>query len=419
MNNDNPANGDQDAGACPDVDAVPTRLPIDKFPHQPQRSGGNIPFTIQNLRHMLAGYGIDLRWDVIKKRNQYSQNGKTIAQSDIISLANLNGLYHGRIDDFLNTIAQENPVNPAKQWIESVPWDGKDRLTAFQATVKVQPDFPQSLADILLRRWLLSVVAAALSETEFRSRGVLTLQGGQGIGKTSWIAKLVPPDLVKLDHHLDASNKDSILLATGHWIVEIGELDSSFRKDVARLKGFLTAPHDKIRPPYGRSAIEMGRRTVFAASVNDSNFLVDQTGNSRWWTIPCEKLDFQHEIDLQQVFAQLAKDYRQGEQWWLTPDEEAQLEEQNKRFQWVSVIEEQILERAQPDGQYGKYMTARQVLIELGFSNPTNAQCKEAGAVLRSIYGEPKRVNGRTQWKVYLRSSAQVWHREEPDPNEY
>lgn len=81
-----------------------------------------------------------------------------------------------------------------------------------------------------------SAVAAALKPTGFKARGVLTLQGSQSIGKTSWISALMPDQVlreicIKLDHHLDASNKDSLITAVSHWIVEIGELDSSFKKD--------------------------------------------------------------------------------------------------------------------------------------------------------------------------------------------
>lgn len=87
---------------------------------------------------------------------------------------------------------------------------------------------------------------------------MLTIQGPQSIGKTAWIGALVNDPvlkeaLLKLNHHLDASNKDSIITATCHWIVEIGELDSSLRTDMARLKGFLTAERDKVRRPYARS----------------------------------------------------------------------------------------------------------------------------------------------------------------------
>ena len=55
--------------------------------------------------------------------------------------------------------------------------------------------------------------------------------------------------VIKLDHHLDTGNKDSQITAICHWIVEIGELDSSFRKDIARLKGFITSDRDKVRKP--------------------------------------------------------------------------------------------------------------------------------------------------------------------------
>lgn len=397
----------------------PDPLPKGDFPHQPTNKSPRLPFTKENLTHMLDGYRIVVRWDVIKKRESFMQQGEPIAPADITSLAFLNDFYSGHLDEFLLQLAISKPTNPAKDWIESKAWDGVDRLEAMYATVHVQEGFPDSLARTLLYRWLLSACAAALSGEGFHTRGVLTLQGGQGIGKTSWIAALVPPDLVKLDHHLDPHNKDSVLGAVTHLVVEVGELDSSFRKDIARLKGFLTAPNDKVRPPYGKRAIEMQRRTVFAASVNDPNFLVDQTGNSRWWTIPCAKLDFEHGIDMQQLFAQLAIDYHNGVQWWLTGEEEEQLEGQNKQFQSVSVIEEQILEGVMPDGKFGKYMTARQVLLELGCKHLTNANCREAGAILRTLYGEPKRVQGRTKWKVHLRPPGQVWQVHDSDEDEY
>ena len=35
-------------------------------------------------------------------------------------------------------------------------------------------------------------------------------------------------------------------------------------------------------------------------------------------------INFEHGIDMQQLFAQLAVDLEKGEQWWLTPEEEAQ-----------------------------------------------------------------------------------------------
>jgi len=172
--------------------------------------------------------------------------------------------------------------------------------------------------------------------------------------------------------------------------------------NVARLKGFLTNDCDKLRPPYARSDVELDRRTVFAATVNDENFLVDATGNTRFWTIAVEKLDFHHKTDMQQLFAQLQSDLDSGAQWWLTSDEEKQLAEYNVRHRSVSAIEERLGDFIDHDriGSDAKYMTAIEVLKAMGITNPSNRQCKECGTVLRELLGDPKRVKGRDRWRV-------------------
>ncbi|MEJ7927420.1 VapE domain-containing protein [Sphingobium sp. AN641] len=199
-----------------------------------------------------------------------------------------------------------------------------------------------------MRKWMLSATAAALMPSGFKSRGVLTLQGKQGIGKTSWLKSLIDDpvlrdDVVKVDHHLDPSNKDSVIIATSQWLCEIGEVDSTFKKDIARIKGFVTSDFDKLRKPYGRRETDQPRRTVFMATVNETNFLVDATGNSRWWTIRAESIDFNHGIDMQQVFAQLADMLDDGAIWWLDREEEEALEQENGSHLMVSVVEESVL----------------------------------------------------------------------------
>lgn len=390
--------------------SFPSRLPKGDFPDQPADGAGRLPNTLENVRHLLGESGVKVRYDVIKKRLHIEREGEALSDATLDSLANLNGLNSAFFSGFVSEIGHQNPINPAKDWIESKPWDGTSRLVAFCGTIQADSDYPAALKDLLLVRWLTSVVAAAITETGFRCRGVLTLQGDQGIGKTSWIAALVPAELrnefVKLDHHLDPHNKDSLFIGVRHWITEIGELDSSFKKDVARLKGFLTNDCDKVRLPYDRRPIELPRRTVFAASVNDPNFLIDRTGNSRFWTIPVVKLDYQHSIDMQQLYAEIVVRIGEGAEWWLSKKEEAKLEEANQRFRAVSAIEERLLEQLSEQEADAKYRTAIQVLKAIGIANPSNAQCREAGQVLRSRYGPPKRVQGRSCWKVSLKEDS-------------
>jgi putative DNA primase/helicase len=396
--------------------ATPKALNAHTFPDQPRAASHTLPATIANLAHMLGSYGITARYDVIRKKlyiiipgaSGTPDNADNVAINHVISLANLNGMPIGQIQGFIEVIGDQCQQNPVMDWIMGKPWDGIDRLIPFYATLIQKADFPETLKKQLMYRWLLSAATAALKPSGFKARGVLTLQGPQSIGKTTWFSALVPDEILregvlKLDHHLDAGNKDSIITAVCHWIVEIGELDSSFKKDIARLKGFLTSDRDKVRRPYGRTDSEYPRRTVFCATVNEHDFLVDSTGNSRFWSIPVTAVNYQHGIDMQQLFAQLAIDFTNGEQWWLTREEEALLELHNKNHRAISAIRERILDALDLDhiNDGGlRAMTATELLQGLGIKVPTTTQSKESASVLRELLGESKKIRGSNKWRI-------------------
>lgn len=414
----------------PEVVVVPERSKPPKpmstslFVHPPKSESHQIPCTIENVECLLKGYGVTVRYNIIRKKliinlpkhNGTYENNDQVTLSHVSSLATLNNMGNSKIPEYLEVIGDKNIFNPVSDWIESSKWDGVDRLENFYETLIEQEGYPKALKRILLKRWLISAVAAVLKYEDFHCRGVLTLQGPQSIGKTAWVSSLIPnpalrQSLIKLGHHLDASNKDTLLTAVSHWIVEIGELDSSFKKDIARLKGFITDTSDKIRRPYARGDSEYPRRTVFCASVNDTNFLVDHTGNSRWWTIPVTKVKHDHGIDMQQIFAQIAVEYHGGEQWWLTEKEENLLAEQNNNHVVVNAVHELLresidFERCHEAGLPA--MTPTTILSRLGIDKPNNSQCKDAAAFLRMNFGESKRVNGSNVWRVPLIQSNEI-----------
>lgn len=377
------------------------------FPHPGKRGAPKV--TLENVRYLLDNSNLSIGFDVIKKRVVVRRNGSPAHNLEIVSLAAQHGMQSQYLDAFIEQIAMERPLNPVKDWIDSRPWDGIDRFADLLQTITLAEDYPASLARSLLYRWLLSCTAAAtLQGRRFASRGVFTMQGPQGIGKTSWICSLIndqklSEDVIKRDHHMDGANRDSIKLAISHWIVEIGELDGAFRKDIARLKGVITNDCDKLRLPYGRVEVEYDRRTVFAATVNDNAFLVDPTGNSRFWTLAVEALDFKHEIDMQQMFAQMSLKVEAGEQWWLTPEEDQALAVYNLGHRAVNATAERVkdyLNIEASGGSVGTYMTATELLKAMGTTNPTNTQAKECGSILRELFGPPKRVQGKDKWKL-------------------
>jgi len=392
----------------------PSPIPSDEFPHINSATLKPLP-TLENIAFMLVYYRIRVTYNVISKRVDIiipglqgsPDNIDNAAHAIIISLASLNHINSGHVMMYIGAIANENSYNPIQEWIGTKAWDGTDRIKELTATLVLAEDYPSYLRDILLKRWLLSAGAAALMPG-FYSRGVLTLQGPQSIGKTAWIYALLPPGLlresyIKLDHHLDPSNKDSLISAICHWIVEIGELDSSFKKDIARLKGYITAPNDKVRVPYGRRASEYPRRTVFIATVNTDQFLVDDTGNTRWWTIAVKSINYQHNIDMQQLWAQVAHMLEHDkERWWLEAREEEALEWLNRKFMKSSVVADLLdsaLDWTAPTERY-RPKTATQVLKMIGIDRPTNQQARDCGSELRVRLGPPKKSQGQTRWYV-------------------
>lgn len=198
---------------------TPGRIDPQSFPHPPRPNGG-LPATIENVDHLLSETGFTARFNVIKKRLEVRRGEKSASMNQITSAAMLNGIGTGWLYPFVDELSTRNPYNPIREWMRHKEWDGADRLGQFYDTVLTTDDYPETLKTALLYRWLLSATAAALKDGPVPVHGVLTLQGDQGVGKTSWIARLLPQhlrgDYIKLDHHLDASNKDSIIGCSPH-----------------------------------------------------------------------------------------------------------------------------------------------------------------------------------------------------------
>jgi len=399
--------------------ALIARLPKEDFPHQEIKVDRQkmMPLTIENLKCLLDGYRITVRYNQLKREVEIRipelvtshENADQVSRAQIKSAVVLNGFGTDKVDEFLLAIADENQYNPALTWIQSKKWDGVDRIPEICNTITVKEGFPNWFRDILIEKWLLSAVAA-VSKPGFKSRGVLTLQGPQGIGKTSWIQSLVNDpilknDLIKTDHLMDAANKDSVIGATRSWITEFGELEASFKRDAAKLKGFITNDKDVFRLPYAKSESSFPRRTVFAATVNDQAFLQDKTGNSRFWTLPGIKIDFKHSVDMQQVYAQLLDKLEAGAQWWLDPQEQDLLNSHNEAFKTVDVIEEGILATFGPkrDVRRDAFMSAAEAIDYAKLGPVTNTAAREAGRTLRQLYGEPRKSAGKMGWDVYFR----------------
>lgn len=395
-----PANDNAPAPHKPlDVDLNPYGWPHTTEKGAPQN-------TVENVAHMLREYGITVSYNVIAKDIEIDIPGRKFGQDNrannalatITSLCARNRVPKSDLEAYIGLIADSNHRNPAADWINSAPWDGVDRIPALVATL--DPADPR-LAAVLLRRWMIGAAACALSDEGFAMQGVLVLQGAQNAGKTTWLWTLAGgrrAGLMMEGAQLNPADKDSVKEAISRWLVELGELDATFRKaDIAALKAFVTRDRDAIRLPYARASSEFARRTAFAATVNEKAYLRDDTGNRRFWSVEVRAgLRGIHDVDVQQCWAQVAAEWRAGEPHRLSRDELAMLEHKNEDFAEVSPIEEQMrskfdwaeLWRPTP-------MTATQALLAIGYDRPDKRLAREAGVILRKLTGgEPRKLNG-------------------------
>ncbi|WP_174250619.1 VapE domain-containing protein [Pantoea stewartii] len=369
-------------------------------------SNGQPLNTRPNVEVLLNNYRITARYNEISKDVEVLVPGVTgstdardnCAISEIFSLAALNRLPVNNIEGHIKTIAVQNSYNPVRDFISQRPWDGQSRFDDLLDTISTPDDYSRDLLAMLVRRWMLSAVAAAYMDTGFWSKGVLVFQGEQSLGKTAWFKALLPSEsrsLVKVGATIDPSNKDSVASAIGHWLVELGELDATFRKaDIAKLKAFISQDRDDLRRPYDRLESRYQRRTVFFASVNPKQFLADDTGNVRWWTIPVTAVNYEHGIDTQQMWAEVLTWFKAGECWWLERNEEAQLEAVNEQHGQTDPIEEMILARFDwnSDRQAAYIeMTSTDVLLAIGQDRPTKSQATQCGNILRKLTGRDAR----------------------------
>lgn len=395
-----------------DVDLNPYGWPHMTDKGQPQN-------TVENLGHLLREYGISVAYNVISKEVEIGIPGRRFTQDNraanslatIGSLCARNRLPRADLAEYLTVIADTNTVNPARDWIMSREWDGRDRVADLARTLDpADPD----LAVALLRRWMIGAVACALSENGFSMQGVLVLQGAQNAGKTTWFWTLAGGrdlGLMKEGAQLNPADKDSVKAAISHWLVELGELDATFRRaDIAALKSFLTLDRDELRLPFARASSRFARRTAFGATVNEQAYLRDETGNRRYWTIKAGPgMQALHKIDVQQAWAQIAEEWRRGEQHRLTPDEMAALNATNEGFTEVNPIEEQLRAKFDWSSAWrGAPMTASQALIAVGYDRPTKQQAREAGVILRKLtLGEPRVLNGNNVFDMPPRVAAE------------
>ncbi|MBD1903684.1 hypothetical protein NDI44_28315 [Trichocoleus sp. DQ-A3] len=247
-------------------------------------------------------------------------------------------------------IAKRNAYNPVKVYLENcsekhqhVPIDIDNLATRWFGT-------SDRLPNIYLKRYLIACVAR-IYQSGCQVDTSLILQGSQGFKKSTFFRVLHQGSQARESHETwfdqtmsDFTNKDERDKLHRFWCLEWGELERVLRKGDDVVKAFLSTREDTYRPPYGREPITKPRQSVIVGTTNRDEFLSDDSGDRRFWTVKIERpIDTaQIEVERDLVWASAVAAYKRGEQWHLTDEEQAQSSQANSQFHtsdsWESYV---------------------------------------------------------------------------------
>lgn len=229
----------------------------------------------------------------------------------------------GKVKDAVDLAMQTKARHPVREYLTGLVWDGEARMETLFIDYLGATDCRYTR--IVTRAALIGAVARVM-RPGCKHDHMLVLVGPQGCGKSTTLARLGKEWFS--DSLFTVSGKDAFDQLQGHWIIEMGEMAAARKAEIEALKQFISKSTDDYRAAYARRTQEHPRQCAFFGSTNDYEFLRDQTGSRRFWPVTvtaagrteAEKLT----PDLvDQIWAEAAAAYRDGEQWYLSGADEA------------------------------------------------------------------------------------------------
>ena len=238
--------------------------------------------------------------------------------------------------------------NPFEDYFFNLPsYDEKtDYITELANTITTTK---QELWQQCFKKWLVAMVGCVLDEKVI-NHTVIVFSGKQGLGKTTWVEKLVPKPLKEylFSGTINPNNKDTLVQLSECMLINLDELENLNRSEIGSLKEIITKTQIRMRKAYGHNNETMPRRASFAGSVNTAQFLNDSTGSRRFLCFELEGIKYQHNVDINMAFSQALFLFKSGFRYWFDQKEIKNITENNEQYQLHSPEEELLLTWFEP-----------------------------------------------------------------------
>ena len=237
-------------------------------------------------------------------------------------------------DVAIGKVTDDRSYHPIRDYLSLLPeWDRTPRIETLLIDYLGAPD--NRYVRAVTRKTLCAAVKRVL-QPGIKFDTMLVLNGPQGVGKSTLIAKLGGEwfnDSLSLN---DTKDKTAAEKLQGFWIMEIGELAGLRKAEVETLRSFLSRQNDIYRASFGKRATPHLRQCVFFGTTNEeSGYLRDTTGNRRFWPVKTPGTGYKHswqltreEID--QIWAEALYYVNSGEKIYLDSDLDALAQEEQR-----------------------------------------------------------------------------------------
>lgn len=315
-------------------------------------------------------------------------------------------------NDIRTYVESEEPqsYNPVNEWIMSLPeWDGTDRLMQLWNSI---PGLSVEMVYFLCI-WHRSVVAHWLNlDTEHGNECVPIVIGDQGVGKTTFCKRFLPPHLRKyfLDHFNLANKFDKEMALTNCLLVCLDELDQYSARQMTVIKQALSKTEVNARTIFGRNIVTRQRFASFLATTNNRRPLTDPTGSRRFLCVEVpegQNIDNSFVVDYDQLYAQIYHELMvKGERYWFTNDEVKRIQELNAIYERAQDLEQIIsLHYRKPaDNERFEEVTPADIHLMLRKEYPhlTQTACSpyKIGHVMKSMGFSKRKTNKGVVYKV-------------------
>jgi hypothetical protein len=311
-------------------------------------------------------------------------------------------------------------VNPLRHYVQSrAAWtpDMPDYIGQAAQMVHMATDQENELWRTNFPKWFVAMVAGWIDDSIVNHQ-VIVLVGRQGIYKTTWINRLLPPELVAYttDHiDIDRLDKDEELRAAEYGLINIDELDKLTDRQLNKLKSMITTTHVDVRAPFGRHKEKRVRVATYAASGNKEEFLTDQTGNRRWLPFHVVAIDspYVHSLPYDGMYAQAYYLLQNGFSYWFDLDDIQTLEHHVEEFM-IPTSEEELIpiyySPAKMEDPGSKFLTLAEISAKISIHGnlKKNPDPRRLGNIMTKLGFVKERKGHENRRGYWVREHLQI-----------